>query len=127
LRFRLYLDTADFILKYYSPLTVFAGRLIEKAKALAPADPFVALYWCRNLEKSNRPGQFADAVQRAVKKFPDFIPLLQYQADNLTRFGQLEKLAAILKHILDIYPGHKNWQYYQKVINEYGKKDTARA
>lgn len=125
-RIRLYLDTADFILKYYSPLTVFAGRLIEKAKALAPADPFVALYWCRYLEKTDQSGQFVNALQCAVEKFPDFIPLLQYQADNLTKLGKLERLAAILKHILDIYPGHKNWHIYQKIINEYGKKDTVR-
>ena len=110
---------ADFIMTYYSPLNFTAGWFINKAGELEPNDPFVALYLNRWLVKKKQLAEAFVILSEAVEEFPDFVPILDLYAMRLRTTGRKAEMVSVLKHILDIYPGHPKWDYYESLIESY--------
>ena len=118
--YRTSLYLAAFIEKHYTPLHFFAGWLIRKADQLEPNDPFVALYLSRWLMKENNVDAALDILLKSIERHPDFVPILDMYAQVLLKAGREEERADVLKHIIDIYPGHPRWKKYEKFIKAYG-------
>ena len=104
---------------YYSPLNFAAGLFINKAKEFEPNDPFVALYLNRWLVKEKQLDEAFIILSEAIVEFPNFVPILDLYAMKLRTTGREAEMVSVLKHILDIYPGHPKWDYYESLIESY--------
>ena len=63
-----------------------------------------------------------DMLTKGIESHPDFVPLLSLQADLYRMSGMSEEMVKVLKHILEVYPGHPKWNDYQEFITRFGKK-----
>jgi tetratricopeptide (TPR) repeat protein len=122
--YRFSFKSANFIKNNYSPLSFFIDRLLKKIEELAPNDPFVALYVSRRLLSKEKPVQALAVLEKNIQIHPDFIPNLDLQAKILLMLGYEDKMAEVITHTLDIYPGHPKWKNYRKAIKAYAKKQA---
>lgn len=121
--FRFYLRLADFILGNYPFFSSQAGKIIDRAGELEPSDPFVALYRARWLLKTDRLDSALEVLENAILENPDFPPGLELAGSCYMNSGQPENAAIVFQHLLNIYPGHKSWGYYEDVISRYNKAE----
>ena len=116
------MNTARFIMTDYSPLLFLTDRLLNKAEAIAPGDPFVALYKVRWLMQMHKFDEAVIQITESMKQHPDFVPLLEFGGDIFLQIKDNDRAAKIFKHILAIYPGVAKWQKYQKIIGQVAKE-----
>jgi len=117
--YRCYMGTISFIAKRYRPL---AGLplyiLIKKVQNLVPDDPFIEtalIKWSLANDKSD---QALAVSEQLAKKTPDFVPGLEAIAATYLRLEQPNKAAIVYQHLLDLYPGHPDWQNIEYFLNK---------
>lgn len=117
-RYRYSLLVTNFIIDHYHPLLPVADKLLSWASRdnLYYTDPFITLYAIRLNEAKNQPEINWKQLEETIDKNPDFFPLLKIAYNLYMASGQNEKALKTAVHILDIYPGYKDWQPLGKVI-----------
>ena len=122
--YRMALDLADFIQKYYSPLIGTVGWLLDKAEeATQPDDPFIIWYRVKWFMKKADRNNLIRGVEKGVELQPDFVPLLRLGGDYYYLIGEHEKAVEIFSHILELYPAEPQWLRYQKKILQFAENE----
>jgi tetratricopeptide (TPR) repeat protein len=123
--YRFSLSAAEFVLKHYSPLSGGAEWLLRKMQARMPVrDSFISLYLIKLYTKSGKDDLIVKELENTLLEFPDFVPLLEITGSYYRQINSREKAQEIYEHILELYPGHPKWFFYNKIILESNGTET---
>jgi tetratricopeptide (TPR) repeat protein len=118
LRFRLIMNSVDFIMKYYFPLKgAPAGWLLSKAENVAPSNPFIPVLLARWHLANHDSAGAVSVVERAIPGHEDFIPLLEVAGEAYRKQKQKDKMNICFKQLIDLYHGHPHWREYLKTAD----------
>lgn len=116
--YRLCLSTTKFILEFYYPLQPFVGKILDLARDdHYRTDPFIALYDIKwQLASGTAPAIDITHLEEAINNNPDFTPLLELSQNLYLQLNMRKEALATSKHLLKLYPGHRDWNFLEKNI-----------
>lgn len=117
------IKSMSFINKHYFPLKFLARNILTTMKSDYPDDPFVLeLHVGTNyIDYLTSPEKITE-VDNLIKKHSDFPPLLSLSAKLYLATGDNEKALATISRLLDIYPAHPHWLYWEQMKTKLNMK-----
>jgi tetratricopeptide (TPR) repeat protein len=123
--FRFYIKAVDFILRKYKPLRgAPAGWLLNQAQKIDPENPFIPVYRARWLLANNKADIAIQELEKKAVIYNNFVPILELLGISYQEKKNYEKSVSIFSHILDIYPGYRQWSSYLSYIYQYEDSDN---
>ena len=106
--YRLAWKISVFTFKYYRILLPLLSRFIDTMLASYPDDRFFTALRLR-CAAIRGDANIAEKITAALKKHPDFLPLLHLAKDVYINQKQYDKAIKVIEHISEIYPADGSW------------------
>lgn len=119
-RYRNNIKIISFINKHYPPLKFVARNLLSTMARDYPEDPFVReMYVGANYDDFLSSADSISKIDDLTEKYSDFPPILSLAAKLYMVKGDRDKALATITTLLNIYPAHPHWLYWEQVITKF--------
>ncbi|MEW6219640.1 MAG: tetratricopeptide repeat protein, partial [Thermodesulfobacteriota bacterium] len=112
--------TSRFIMARYRPLRPVVPSLLSLATRLDPDSPWPPLVLARWHLAAGQPQAAQAVIAAALPRREGFPPFLEAAVDTCQALGDTKRAAATAAHLLDLYPGHPDWERLEHLSSQAG-------
>jgi tetratricopeptide (TPR) repeat protein len=114
-KYRKNIKIMAFINKHYSPLKFIARNIMATMTREYADDPFVLEMNINNTDDHLSSAEKIAEIDKLTEKYSDYPQILSLAANLYLAIGAKDKALPTITKLLDIYPAHPNWLYWEQM------------